>query len=756
MDKFIVGGETLYSRLVEKLLEKYHNRVEIYNEYGPTESTVGCTVYNVNSYNLNISSSVPIGKPTFGNNIYILNDYGGSVPIGGIGEIFIAGESVSQGYMGDAVLTNEKFSIDPFCNDYRMYQTGDLGKLLPNGNIVYIGRKDRQKKIRGYLVDLDDIERCLLSFSLISAAAVIVRQSMNRDENVIIAYYCAANEIDKDILFVYLQQHLPDYMLPTHVQYLSNIPVNKNGKIDYSKLPDLPHEREKSIIYPSNDLESCLFDIWSKILNISKDNLSIKDDFFSLGGDSIIAMQILSESKNAGITFFLKDIFQNRTIASLAKRCQLLHQSDMSADALYVEAPLTPIQMWFFEQNFLYPSYFNMVYLFILSKDINLHLLEEALKMCIKNHKMLRTSFKNVNGSVVQIITSYDRIDFKLEQVDLTDLSESEHKDMMLKLTEEKQNAFKLDQAPLFRAIVFRLKKNEMKLFLVAHHLVIDGVSWRILIEDIERFYKGEKQLPLSNSYFIWSHFLKTKINKSNLDVSYWKNIELGFIEKVVDAYEQGSYFEQQIVIGKEETSYLLLEATQIFGASFNEILLGIFGSVVSDFFKKEQFLISSEGHGRNCFQDMNFYRTIGWFTTIYPMLFNYRQTLRENINFVKESFKKIEGKELNFAIFKYFYKDAYFEKLDSQVLFNYFGRVTKDQLSSDSKRILGNCEQLVAHTSHSKNHLPHPIEVNAIIIDNQLRLSILTDTVAVPISQAKKMGAFFREKIYAAKKDAG
>jgi len=745
--KLIIGGEALGNEIVDTLFTKYGNEIEVYNEYGPTETTVGCIVFKVDPYYLHKDQVVPIGRPISNNTIHILNDYQQPVPIGAIGEIFVSGASVSSGYLNSSVLNKEKFLDDPFCSGQIMYKTGDLGKIVPNGQIIYMDRKDRQVKIKGHRIELSDIENCLRSFSGINNVALDIKHGLNNDK-IIVAYYSSKLQINQDHIILYIRDRLPDYMVPSYFMCLENIPVNSNGKVDYSSLPNPTHKVSELIILPKNDLELDLFEIWGRILNVSKENLSTEDDFFSLGGDSIIAMHILSEIKNKGFTFSLRDIFQNRTIVSLSKKCRLL-TPEFKNELILTEAPLAPIQEWFFKQNFAYPAYFNMVYLFNLAPNIDIPLLEASIKKCIVNHEMLRVYFQKVGNFMIQKVNFSENINFTIKEIDLSSLPADEQKTEILKLTAEIQNTFNIKETFLFKAVIFRLETNKMQLFLVAHHLIIDGVSWRILIEDIKRFYHDQNYAPLSGSYLAWSNFLKEKVDYTNLDITYWKNIDLSSVETLFNMTRKGGYHEQQITFNQDETDKLLSKLPELFNASLNEILLGVFATTVSEFSNKFLFFVSSEGHGRDCFENTNWLRTIGWFTTLYPLLINVKKGLKETINAIKIDFEQLSDKTLNYAIGKYYLKDPKLNDIQSQVLFNYFGRVTENQISSDSGDILKNCEQLVAHTSHPKNHLPHLLEVNAIIIDNSLRFSILTDNIAISVPQAKRLCRVFKDKIH-------
>ncbi|MET4143133.1 amino acid adenylation domain-containing protein, partial [Pedobacter sp. UYP1] len=313
----IVGGEEVSIHHVE-ILKKISPSLIIYNEYGPTEATVGCIVQE-----LELNSAVLIGKPIANTRIYILGEGSELNPVGITGEICIAGAGLARGYLHNAALTAEKFVVNPFETGKRMYRTGDLGRWLENGNIVYLGRKDNQVKIRGYRVELGEIEESLRSYPGIEGSVVTVRGTADRE---LVAYVVSKEELNISAIRTHLSQTLPDYMLPAYFVQLSQIPLNTNGKVNRHALPapeGLDLDTGAAYVAAVTVTEVALVEIWQKLLGRKK--VGIKDSFFDLGGHSLKAMRLLSELRREfEIRIVLKDIFEHPVLEDLG---QLIDQS---------------------------------------------------------------------------------------------------------------------------------------------------------------------------------------------------------------------------------------------------------------------------------------------------------------------------------------------------------------------------------------------------------------------------------------------
>lgn len=729
--KFILGGEALYSATINVLHDLYKSPVQIYNEYGPTEATVGCIVFE-NRMKCTTESQIPIGKPMSHVKIHLLNSGSKTVPIGGIGEICVSGECLARGYLNNAKLTSEKFVLDPFSFKQLMYLTGDLGRCLPNGIIEYLGRNDRQVKIKGYRIELNEIESKLYKLPQIKTVAVTVKEDVRG--YVVCAFFCSNKSVATNDLKEFLQNELPEYMVPSYFIQMDQIPLSTNGKVDYLRLPNpfMDHSR-KDCIPPSNSSEKALVNVWSQVLGIPEKDISIQDDFFDLGGDSIIAMRILPKLNSIGIKLSIKEIFLYRTIeviSSYSKKQSKKNDEPISQELEEGDISLTPIQHWYFEQQNPHPEFFNMANLFRISSNVDEDLLEKAFAKCIEHHDILRAAYIIKNNSIRQTYLSTQETPFELIKISLEGLSYKEQFHQMHAISNQLQSSFDLTKPPLIKGALINLGDNQKRLLIVVHHLVFDGVSWRYLVEDIESLYhsKLSAALPLkSHSFKKWSLELDKVASESNLDINYWLNIDPSkcptILEKTDSKFLVKDYI-QRIVTLPPMTKNKLLNN----GFNVNDILLcGLFLSL-SEVFNVQELLINHEGHGRGGLDNVDVSRTIGWFTSIYPIFLKKQPIIKDTLKHIRDTVRSINTNDINYGIARYLNSYPKLKELRSHVLFNYFGRVGAD-LMNNTKSLLSDCEQLNASTSHDDNTIPHSIEVNAIATEEHVRISFMYDS---------------------------
>ncbi|MEP6931634.1 MAG: non-ribosomal peptide synthetase, partial [Flavobacterium sp.] len=308
----IVGGEALLENQV-RILQKLNPNIRIINEYGPTEATVGCIIYDVKD----AQETVLIGKPIANTQIYILDEFLNPCAIGVIGELYISGNGLATGYSNREDLTKEKFISNPFREDALMYKTGDLGKWLADGNIDYTGRIDDQVKIRGYRIELGELENSLSNIPQIKQSVVAVKE--DNGEKYLVAYYVADDTLDKNLIQTQLLEVLPDYMLPSYYIQLDSMPITTNGKVDKKLLPSVADADliRTEYVAPTDEVESELVEIWQRVLN--RDKIGITDNFFFLGGQSIKAIMVIAEIKKAfNIKIELDVLFNNPEIKTIA------------------------------------------------------------------------------------------------------------------------------------------------------------------------------------------------------------------------------------------------------------------------------------------------------------------------------------------------------------------------------------------------------------------------------------------------------
>ncbi len=684
--------------------------------------------------------------------------------MGGVGEIHLSGDCLARGYI-DQAMTGEKFIQDPFAKDprQRMYRTGDLAKYLPNGHMEYLGRVDRQVKVKGHRIELNDIEAHLLKYPLLKTAAIAVKEESGH--KVICAYYTTEKPLTTNELRDFLQRRVPDYMLPSFFMPLASLPISANGKIDYASLPSPFIEIKRKAVTPRNATEYALAQTWSLVLGIAFENLSMEDDFFELGGDSIMAMRILPRLSVQGIQLSIKEIFQYRSIAAISLHVQakpMVKTLTISQAEVVGSCALTPVQRWFFDLEMVHPDYFNMAYLFKIPAHVDEGLLDAVIRRCLTHHDVLRSRFEISPDCARQIIPPAQEMLFELRHIDLSAYDKAQQDSALKEHSEGIQNQFSISRGGLFACVLVNLGVHGKRLLIAIHHLIIDGVSWRYLVEDIEALYasKLQTQLPLrSHSFIEWSEWLTQKAFTGACNIDYWLSIAPENFSKIACTTSRKStvqrHKETLLVIDAEITQKLFMRAHSQHDANVGEILLCALFLSLTKAFSIDKLLINHEGHGRPNEDGINVQRTMGWFTAIYPVALFLQNTPLETLRHVKETIREISECDTHYGIARYLHSHKHLQQFQPEVLFNYFGRVGADLIKGSETAFLSNCEEEIGRISHPHNTMPHFLEVNAIAMENCLRICISYDTQAFDENRmhawiaafSKEISKNFREK---------
>ncbi|MEM8908554.1 MAG: amino acid adenylation domain-containing protein, partial [Bacteroidota bacterium] len=525
--RVIVGGEPLEQAHVQRL-KALNPDMRIYNEYGPTETTIGCTVLTIDQ----VEASISIGQPISNTQIYITDDQQNLLPVGVKGELCIAGDGVARGYLNRPELTEQKFVANPFTansND-KMYRTGDLARWLADGRIEYLGRQDDQVKIRGYRIELGEVESVLQAAPQVDQGVVLAKADANGHKR-LVAYIVPQGAFNKADIETYLQAQLPSYMVPALMMELSELPLTVNGKIDRKALPD-PNAStmvQTEYVAPENAIQSELVNIWQSLLNIDK--VGIHDNFFELGGDSIISIQVVSRAKRMGYQLLPKDIFEHPTILELAKVANNKTMA-IKAEQAYLqgEADLLPIQQWFFEKETVDMAHFNQAVLLKVNKDVKTEWLEQAIQALVEQHDALRFQYQKTTEGWQQ---SYGIQKGELIVEELTDLSLENETSAITAICDRYQASLNLEAGQLIKAVLIKTPSEQNRLFIAVHHLAVDGVSWRILLDHLNRAMDkvskgGTIELgPKSSSYRDWGTSLIQYAQHPKVEdqLSYWKSV---------------------------------------------------------------------------------------------------------------------------------------------------------------------------------------------------------------------------------------
>ncbi|OAB29609.1 hypothetical protein PMSD_21420 [Paenibacillus macquariensis subsp. defensor] len=596
----ITAGEQLVVSDELKEVLRTHNIV-LHNHYGPSETHV------VTTYTIDPSNPIPdlpsIGKPISNTYIYILDASRQLVPQGVAGELYIAGDNVGRGYVNNPALTAEKFVPNPYRSGEKMYNTGDLARWMPDGNIEYLGRKDDQVKIRGHRVELGEIESQLLRHPLVNEASVKAWIEGN-DVHYLTAYIVLEAEISFRELRQDLADSLPEYMIPSHFVRMDKLPITLNGKVNKNALtqPVGMVLNDTAYIPPNNLTEETLCQIWHKLLDVAK--LGIRDNFFELGGHSLKAMSLMSQvHKQMSVKITLRDIFDHPTIEQLAK---VIQEQDNNQFIPIVKAkesdyyPLSSSQKRLFILHQLEGAEkaYNMPAVLLLEGELELGRLELAFARLIEKHEALRSSFELVDGVPVQRI--HPSCNFR---IGYREASEAEAKASM----EDFIRAFDLSQAPLMRVDVINIGEDTHLMLFDMHHIISDGMSVSILLRELSDLYAGKTLQPLDlqyKDYSLWQQeFFQTDAYKK--DEKYWLATmagELPVLELPMDgarpALQNFNGDDIQVALDKDlsEQLYQLASTT---GTTLYMVLLAAYASFLHKLTGKEEFIVGSPIAGR-------------------------------------------------------------------------------------------------------------------------------------------------------------
>jgi non-ribosomal peptide synthase protein (TIGR01720 family) len=718
----------------------------VVNGYGPTENTTFSVCHLIDrEYN----DQVPIGRPISNSSAYIYDKGKQPVPIGVIGELYVGGDGVSRGYLNNSERTFESFVANPYEPGGRLYCTGDLARWLPDGIIEFFGRVDNQVKIRGFRIELGEIESRLLKHGLIRDAIVLSKEDEKRNR-----YLCAyivpveeegegpegkdstggESRVDIPGLRDYLAGSLPEYMVPSYFIRIENIPLTENGKVDRKLLPEPGRVSGEEYIAPRNETEEKLLETWREVLGLEK--IGIKDNFFLLGGDSIKTIQISAKMRKYGYRIEMRDMFQYQTIMELApfikKKEGMSDQSPITG-----EVKLTPIQRLFFGDKNIERHHFNQSVMFYSKEEMSKETIRAIFSKIQEHHDALRMRYIEDNGTIKQVNEGLNH-PLSLEAYDLKTKQDAK-KALELRVN-EMQASIDLANGPLMKLGLFHLEDGD-RLLIVIHHLVIDGVSWRILFEDIETLYnqykKGETlNLPLkTDSFKLWSEKLSEYSNSELFleEKSYWKGIDSMEVSEIKKDFEVEENFIKDtgsvaFSLSKEETNALLTKVNEPFKTEINDILLTGLGMGIRETFGSEKVLVAMEGHGREEIIDgIDISRTVGWFTSIYPVILDmaYTDDLARQIKEVKESLHQVPDKGIGYGILKYLTSGSNRPelafKLKPQIGFNYLGQFDED-INSVS---FGMAKESPGNEISFNRERDYEIDISGMISKGQLGISV-------------------------------
>lgn len=529
----LLGGEPINVKDLT-IIAATNPAITLVNHYGPTESTIGTIACRIDSANLEAYAKLPvIGSPVTNNRVYIVDQAGQLVPPGVEGELMVAGAGLAQGYLNRQELTQEKFVADPFHPGQSMYKTGDIGAWLPNGTILFKGRKDEQVKIRGYRVEVDEIQKVMLGLTGLKEVVVLSRPSEDYGLE-LAAYFVADSQQDAAGLREAMVQVLPDYMVPSYYVQLDKLPLTPNGKVDKKALPDpVIAQTSDTHVAPRTPLEKKLAGIWGVVLE--KNNIGIRDDFFTLGGHSLKAIKLVTQlSKVLGVKIALQDVFVHSTIEKLAQHLQqkgvsVFEPIPVLAEKPYYELSHAQHRLWILHQMEDNQTAYNVPAVFQMEGELAIDAFNKAFEAVINRHDSLRTYFITVDGEPKQGIHKPGQRTLGVNYIDLRHEKDQEQKAAEY-VHQEVSTVFDLEAGSLVRAHLLQLADNKFLFLFNIHHIISDEWSLGIFISELLTCYDAYRKgaalplQPLSIQYKDFAAWQNQKLNGTDVAAArtYW------------------------------------------------------------------------------------------------------------------------------------------------------------------------------------------------------------------------------------------
>ncbi|MCC5667073.1 amino acid adenylation domain-containing protein [Nostoc sp. CHAB 5784] len=874
--QLLAGGDVLSAVHIKKLLETYP-QCRVINGYGPTEGTTFTCCYVINDAK-QINNTVSIGRAIANTQVYILDRYLNPVPIGIAGELYIAGDGLARGYVNRADVTAERFVPNPFIGEWGvgsgewgvedegageaggaggeritnapcpmpnaqcpmpnaqcpmpnaqfpmpiLYKTGDRARYLRDGNIEYLGRLDNQVKIRGFRIELGEIESVLAQHPSVQDCVVIADELKSQHKQ-LVAYFvqnAKLQPISPTQLRQFLQQRLPDYLIPSFFIPLETLPLTPNGKVDRRMLPAPELPNQQNVILPRTDIEAILVNIWSSLLHLPQ--VGIHDNFFELGGDSILAIQVISRANQTGLQLTPKQLFQYQTIAELAAVVTPAFPNRAQQGIVTGSLPLTPIQHWFFEQELANLHHFNQAVFLQAKQKLQPAILISALKKLLQHHDVLRSRFAKphpsspyqgatvytylgneaqtldlpplippckggkypvlptlqeekipvlpaLQGEKIPVLPLYKgelegvigQGEGKVEWLatigemnndipyvccDLSALSATQQEAAMREISSQLQGSLNITHGLLLRVANFDLGE-ESRLLIVIHHLVVDAISWRILLEDLQtalsQLIQGKTidLPPKTTAFAAWAKQLYSYSSSTSLseELDYWLSCDASgglslrqTVKPLPVDYLDGSNTVADadaitISLSVAQTQALIKQVPSAYNTQINDVLLTACTQAISTWTKEDLVLIDLENYGRDFpAAEIDVSRTVGWFTVIYPLLLQVESNDNwgEKLKAIKEQLRRVPNRGFNYGLLRYLSKSKEIsDRLQTfpsaEVSFNYLGQLTGDRGQGEDL-LFTLCDFFSGTPQDSQQHRRYRIEINGFVRSGQLQ----------------------------------
>ncbi|MDO0924515.1 non-ribosomal peptide synthase/polyketide synthase [Streptomyces sp. TG1A-8] len=732
----LVGGEAVPAATWRELAAAEERwGVTAYNMYGPTE----CTVDAVYVRCADRPGRPVIGRPGGNLRAYVLDGALRPVPPGVPGELYLAGAQVARGYLNRPGLTAARFPADPFgAPGERMYRTGDRARWDEGGLLEFLGRVDGQVKIRGFRIEPGEVEAALLALPGVADAAVSAREHAGR--LMLVAYVVPAGDRDPrpDELRVGLRRTLPDHMVPTAFVPLARIPRTTSGKTDRRALPAPPAQPDGATPYvaPRPGTEERLAAIWAEVLGVPR--VGARDNFFTLGGDSILSIQIVARARQAGLALTTKDVFRHQSVAELALRVgESAPRPAVTGDTPPGEAPLTPIQHWYLDDRG--PGSrlrFTMTQRLELAPGTEPSALHRATDALVRRHAALRTRFRHTGTGWRQEVLA-GAPDAVFARHDVAGLDDAALEARVQQVTDDAQAALDPVAGRVVRVLFFdRGPERAGQLVVTVHHLAVDGVSWRVLLADLEAAHRAATagqavELPAAGtSYGHWAARLDahTRSGALDADLDHWARTcaaPAGLPAGRTGPNTHGTAATVTVALDAQTTGALLRQVPEAYRTQVNDVLLSALGRTLARWCGRDTVLVGVEGHGReDLFEDVDLSRTVGWFTAEFPLALcvdpdaGWHDTLRS----VKEQLRAVPLHGLSHGALRHLVPGSPLAGAPApQVGFNYHGQW--DAGGTGTGGLYGAALPPAGRDTDPDEARPYLLDITGVVQDGRLEL---------------------------------
>jgi amino acid adenylation domain-containing protein/non-ribosomal peptide synthase protein (TIGR01720 family) len=760
----IFGGERLEVTSLRPWLARYGDQQPgLVNMYGITETTVHVTYRRIGVADLDRPVASLIGEPLGDLAVRLVDPRGWLVPVGVPGEMLVGGAGVARGYLHRPELTAQRFvaeladgelAEDGLAEDgqRRWYRTGDRARWLPEGGLEFLGRVDDQIKVRGYRIEPGEIERALTGHPHIREAVVAARPTGVDGHHRLVAYLVPAPDTGLSWPAVrgWLADRLPEHLLPATAVSLERLPLTPNGKVDRTALPEPGPARpdhEPDPVAPRTGIEQVLAEVMAEVLGLER--VGVTDNFFALGGDSILTIQAASRARQRGVVITPAQLFSHQSVAELAPVAEPVAKgAGPEQGEVTGEVPVTPVQAWFSRLALPHPGHWNLPVLLVARQPVQVARLGRALAALVAHHDLLRLRVAAAGDRPRhRIVPVPEHGPIPVEEFDCAAAGRDGLRARVDQLARHVQGGLDLARGPLLRAAVFRAPPGEPdRVLLVAHHLVVDAVSWRILLEDLDTAYRhlaegAPVRLPPKTTDFgWWARHLVERAGSGQVaqEVASWLAALPGAARQApalpVDGDRHAPNLEggceiAEVMLDRSRTRALLTAANRAYRTKTEELLLAALAQAATGWTGGGRLLVDVEGHGRDsAMEACDLSRTVGWFTTLTPTWLDLAgidaHDPAQVIRVVKEQLRAIPGRGAPYGLARWLRDDELARQLSelprAQISFNHLGGI--DQAAEAHGQFALAPEPATGHR-HPANPRPYLIDVVTAVREGRLRV---------------------------------